>query len=272
MLATHPEVYVPASAKELHYFDREVLRHGWDWYVAHFQPGATRPARGEFTPDYARLRPEAVKAIARLLPELRLIFVIRDPVERTISQLRNFTLYRRPHARTGELLRHVVERRSSRLRNDYLRTIECWSRAFGPDSLLVVLYDELCADPVGVMATVAEHLGVDPAIRPPAERVSARVSVRADRVDQLAHEELIRWYLARMWLEPTRALDERLGGRVSHWIAAMEQQSSGPLSWRAYRRLRQLVLFPPWDMAYSLHDRRASRRISSVLAAIAPPS
>lgn len=262
MLASHPEVFLPEQAKELHYFDRVVLHQGWEWYLAQFRAGAAHRARGEITPDYARLTPAAVNAIAELLPGLRVIFLLRNPVDRTISQLHNFTTQRYRHASTGRLVRTAVERRSARLRNDYARTIRVWSDALGPEAVQIVLYDELVNDPRGAFALVARHLGVDDSFPLPDEVITTRVSVRPDRASNLRDEELIRWYLARMWLEPVRRLDQQLGGRVHHWVAQLEGALEAPVGWRAWRQLRRWVLFPPWDLVYRLYDAQRTLRVT----------
>lgn len=57
MLSEHPEVALPEAGKELHYFDREVLSHGLDWYIACFSGPGGAGCRGEITPEYARLPP-----------------------------------------------------------------------------------------------------------------------------------------------------------------------------------------------------------------------
>lgn len=87
-LAEHPDVAVPAE-KEAHYFDDETV----DWaapdherYHALFPPQDGR-LRGEATPIYCYW-PNALERIADYRPDIKLIFLIRDPVERAWSHWR----------------------------------------------------------------------------------------------------------------------------------------------------------------------------------------
>lgn len=83
-LACHPSIFLPAC-KETHYFSLHYSR-GWCWYEEQFHAGLDRGAMcGEITPYYL-FHPEAPNRIAATLPDARLIVLLRDPVERAISQ------------------------------------------------------------------------------------------------------------------------------------------------------------------------------------------
>lgn len=84
-LTAHPNIY-PASSKEIFFFDFEYeYNHGLDWYRSHFP----------VLPEFSYLTGEAsatyfnnLKAperIAKLLPNVKLIFIMRDPIDRAIS-------------------------------------------------------------------------------------------------------------------------------------------------------------------------------------------
>lgn len=83
LLEHHPGVFLPAD-KELHFFS---LHHaaGPDWYRRRFAPAEEDRRCGEITPYYL-FHPEAPGRIQRLLPGARLIVLLRDPVERCLSQ------------------------------------------------------------------------------------------------------------------------------------------------------------------------------------------
>ena len=81
-LLQHPGIHLPAS-KEAHYFtldhDKTV-----QWYAKHYAGAQRGQLRGDITPYYA-YHPYAAERIAALLPAVRLVYLVRDPVERTIS-------------------------------------------------------------------------------------------------------------------------------------------------------------------------------------------
>ncbi|WP_425989066.1 sulfotransferase domain-containing protein [Brevundimonas sp. TWP2-3-2] len=89
-LVEHPRIDMP-SIKEAHFFDDET---GVDWnapdygpYHALFRPRRAGMLRGEATPIYVYW-PNALERIAAYNPAIRLIVVLRDPVERAWSHWR----------------------------------------------------------------------------------------------------------------------------------------------------------------------------------------
>ncbi len=91
-LTAHPDVLEPKAAKASHYFDANFSK-GWSWYRAHFplqrwmdrERAAGRPVVvGEASPYYC-FHPLALDRIAARVPDVKLIIVLRDPVERAWS-------------------------------------------------------------------------------------------------------------------------------------------------------------------------------------------
>jgi len=84
LLKTHPRVFLP-PAKELHYFSLHAERSS-DWYSNHFRTSTSLQRCGEITPFYL-FHPAAPQRIKSLLPKAQLIVLLRDPVERCLSQV-----------------------------------------------------------------------------------------------------------------------------------------------------------------------------------------
>jgi hypothetical protein len=92
-LRTHPDVLPPVLHKGVHYFDTSYPR-GAGWYRAHFplratarrieRRSGTRPLTFESSPYYM-FHPLAADRIAHDLPGVRLLILLRDPVERAYS-------------------------------------------------------------------------------------------------------------------------------------------------------------------------------------------
>lgn len=82
-LAQHPNVR-PGCAKEVHYFDHN-FRLGPDWYSAHFPLRHRGATTGEATPYYF-CHPLAASRIKTELPDVRLVLMLRNPVDRARSQ------------------------------------------------------------------------------------------------------------------------------------------------------------------------------------------
>ncbi|MBB6118945.1 sulfotransferase domain-containing protein [Nocardiopsis algeriensis] len=84
-LSSHPEVVGPVLRKGVHYFDTGYDR-GPVWYRSHFPLRALLRGRKVFeSSPYYLFHPLAAERIARDLPEVRVVVVLRDPVERAFS-------------------------------------------------------------------------------------------------------------------------------------------------------------------------------------------
>ena len=81
-LKQHPEI-VPASKKEIQYFS-QFYNKGYDWYLQHFKLRDDNLQSGEASPFYL-FHPHAAARIAQALPEVRIIVLLRNPVQRAIS-------------------------------------------------------------------------------------------------------------------------------------------------------------------------------------------
>ena len=83
-ITDHPQIY-PASNKEILFFDSK-YSFGLDWYKSHFPIISSRTyLTGEASPTYLINSIKAAERILQILPEVKLIFIIRDPVDRAIS-------------------------------------------------------------------------------------------------------------------------------------------------------------------------------------------
>lgn len=185
-LREHPAVLGP-SWKEVNYFDRHYAR-GETWYRGHF-PNVLRvrrvkrrglePVVAEASTGYLfhPLAPERVKA---LLPDARLVALVRDPVERAYSHYqhevalgREALSFEEAIDREEERMRGEVERMlddpgyfsyawwnyTYLARGRYAEQLERWFAVFARDQLLVIPIGDLRSRPRETYALVLEHVG-----------------------------------------------------------------------------------------------------------------
>ena len=171
-LRRHPDIGM-ADVKEVHYFDDEdVFAHepsDHAAYEAHFS--GAEPIHGETTPIYLWWKP-ACERIHRYNPEMKLIAVLRDPMDRAYSQW-NMELNRGDEIREfrsaieAELEQRKIDpdqqhRVFSYLsRGFYAEQIERYQRTFARDQLLWVKYEDLRDDPESQFVRIFDHLGID---------------------------------------------------------------------------------------------------------------
>jgi hypothetical protein len=244
ILASHPEIQMPHRGrdpfnKEIHYFDREVLTQPLSWYAAHFdggEGGAVRSVRGEITPAYSILPAPVVEQIGRLMPHLRVVFVVRNPVDRIWSALlMTFAAWRPdrpPELPSVAALVRRAERPEVILRTDYLRTLAIWRRVYGSDAVHLVKFEDQFASRQPTLAAILAHIGADPSWVPP---VVPEEKVWAS--PELACPPFLRFHLARRWLGQACALDALFPGRFSDWVADLQAAiEAAPLRWAAMSR------------------------------------
>lgn len=100
------------------------------WYASLFKAGEGK-IKGEITPSYSVLNPSDVEKIHKLIPDVKIIFIIRNPIDRTWSHLRfhnnRFNIKGLP---TLKELQKFVDSPSVALKGDYIRTIKIWRNYF----------------------------------------------------------------------------------------------------------------------------------------------
>lgn len=82
LLKKHPNIYLPTK-KEIHFFTLNFYK-GNEWYENHFDACSSKQICGEVTPYYI-FHPYALQRIKQLCPEVKLIILLRDPVQRALS-------------------------------------------------------------------------------------------------------------------------------------------------------------------------------------------
>ena len=159
-LRRHPELFLPEE-KEIHYFDRSFHRPLHE-YAARFEPGAGRLC-GEITPGYSILEPSRIRFVRRLRPGLRLLLLLRDPIERAWSQAL-MNLVQHPGRRFEEVpeeefVHHFRSPRSV-ARGDYAAILGRWSREFPSEQLFVGFFEDVAERPQELLERIFRFLGV----------------------------------------------------------------------------------------------------------------
>lgn len=137
-----------------------------DWYLRLFdRPEAEGKAIGEITPLYCALPPEGIAHVRELLGPIRLVYIIRDPRKRALSQLR-MTLQRRYPKRllgpTRSEVFEALEHTPIAHRGDYATYIPRWEAVFGEEALLYLPFGLIQREPAEALARVERHFGLAP--------------------------------------------------------------------------------------------------------------
>jgi hypothetical protein len=156
-------VFLP-ERKELHWLDHKWDRPLRDW-ASHFAPGRGR-VRGEITPAYGLLPAERIRFLRRILPELRLVLLLRHPADRAWSQvaMELERAGRRPDTVPEAELLAALEADAVRSRSAYGEILGRWLAVFPAESLLVGFHEEIAEKPRELLVRVFRHIGVSDAV------------------------------------------------------------------------------------------------------------
>jgi len=160
LLKQHPEVCMPKHHKEVHFFDRYYNR-GVDWYKALFAHCGNKCA-GEITPAYLYDK-RCPKRIHDLLPDVKLIAILRNPIDRAYSQFK-FTI--REQGYRGSFSQFLEDHRDAMERGLYYKQISEYLKYFSETKLKILLFEDIVANPLQGMAEVFAFLGVDTSFIP----------------------------------------------------------------------------------------------------------
>ncbi len=159
-LREHPDLFL-TDQKEIEYFDNNFdldLR----WYSNKFLGGIGK-VKGEISPSYCYLPEKRIRFIRIILPNVRLIFLMRNPIDRTWSHAfmsivtrTGRTLEQIPDAEFLEYFRKPWVMQAS----NYPAMLDHWLGVFPRDQLFLGLYDAIKSDPQGLLREIFEFLGV----------------------------------------------------------------------------------------------------------------
>jgi hypothetical protein len=159
-LRTHPQVYLPPARKEVHFFDWHYER-GIDWYESYFPDEKIKEkhqAIGEVTPKYL-FDPLVPDRISDHLPSVKLIAVLRNPVERAYS---HYGLRIRDQGIQVDFQTFIEKNQEVVDRGKYAQQLHRYLDHFSRDQLLVIIFERFIQDPELVHREIGDFLGVSP--------------------------------------------------------------------------------------------------------------
>lgn len=203
-------------------------RYDDGWYASLFNPAGDR-LKGEITPAYSFLRPREIKHIKDIMPQVKIIFLIRNPVERSWSAIK-YHIWRRA---TGQAPRssdpidalslddfkRIAEKPGFVMRGDYVRTIENWSACFPRSQFFIGFFEDIAQNPQHFLMDLFDFLGVAPSD----EHISQRAFKRANPSPKKPMPEKLRLYLTERYYPQMKVLSEVVGGYAIEWQEEAEK-------------------------------------------------
>jgi hypothetical protein len=160
-LRCHPDIFLP-DAKEDYFFSHHFYQRTFVSYARRFAPGRGR-LKGEITPGYGILPRARIRLIHAINPSMKLVFVARNPLERSWSEALMNLVDKRHRA-----LADVTEQEFAdycrfgpcRARSDYISILQSWLSVFPREQLFLGLYEQVSDDPQRLLQDMLQFLGV----------------------------------------------------------------------------------------------------------------
>ena len=172
-LDNHPQVFIPK--KELHYFSNSKnLKKGLRWYESQFSKSDNTIAIGEKTAGYLLLE-QVPGLIHDLVPNAKIIIVLRDPVTRAISQINHHIRYGLvpPDLNSTELIKSKkfkkIDQNFSILeRGRYLGQIKRYHQIFGTENVFILINElDIQQNSTQTLVNVCDFLSIDSSVEFP---------------------------------------------------------------------------------------------------------
>ena len=196
---------------------RYLLKRRTDrWYLSLLTAPAGK-LTGDISPAYSTLDESTVHHIVAMLPTVKVIFILRNPIARAWSHAKmDFQRFQRRHVSdvTHEALVAHFESAASRLRTDYARTLSIWDRFVPADRFLTAFFDDLVAYPKQFFNDVLAFLGVEPETDANERLLLTKINDSGDDVIPPRSRD----YLAAKYGPAIYALRRRFGARVEPWL------------------------------------------------------
>jgi len=229
-ISRYPKVSASDLAWDLRYF-----LGSWsdEWYASLFAQGRGRTV-GETTPDYSVLGRKRVAHVREIMPEAKIVFMMRNPLERAWSQSLMDVRERDLEDVTNEEFYRHFESRRSRMFTDYLKTLKTWDAFFPREQIFVGFLEDIHFYPNRLLARVYRFLGVDASV----DYKVIRRKIHSRDVETMPTRLAVR--LAEAYLEDAKALEGRFGGYASFWRYSAQRLVEDPPE-------EESIAYPLWE-------------------------
>lgn len=197
-------------------------RRNHAWYANLFRP-ADRQITGDITPAYANLGEHTVQMIAELMPDVKIIYLLRNPLRRTWSDtLKHFSDRGHPGMANveSEKISRYLHQKKVHKHSNYLRNLSVWEKYFPQHRIFIGFFDSLSSNPAGFLRSILEFLEVDTAGDAIPRTVSQKHGSRGSQEIPLPCAR----YLAQRYYPELEILHRRFNNaHTAGWLADAER-------------------------------------------------
>ena len=193
--------------------------HTTEWYSSIFEPGREK-ITGDITPAYSTLDINQVSYIHELMPNAKIIFLMRNPIDRAWSQVKMLAEENNLNLNniSREFIFKTINSKRQILRGDYKRTLYNW-QTYYKEQFFIGFFEEITERPEDFLVRLCRFLEIDASreIVPETIRDKINIGVNLSVPSDVAH------YLAKMYYEDIKELYKLFDGYAGRWLEYAEK-------------------------------------------------
>lgn len=165
-LNSHSEIFIP-DIKEVKYFSNYFDIYDRHSYLSLFST-TTKKIKGDVSPSYAILPEIRIAHIQKLLPDLKIIIFLRNPVDRMWSHYKHHFTYKESIFAFRDNDNNLLDDKifdgltgsCIKVYTDYFSIINRWLKFFPKENLYIDFYDSIASKPQTLLTDIFSWLGV----------------------------------------------------------------------------------------------------------------
>ncbi|MEA2347914.1 MAG: hypothetical protein QOG62_1701 [Thermoleophilaceae bacterium] len=182
-LRQHPDIAM-SKPKELNFFiETRTWQNGVEWYEEHWPDNAL--VRGEASPNYTAHPhfPGVAEKMAEVVPDAKLIFLVRDPISRMVSQyIHNYT----KRAEHRDLAATLLDANKTYVnRSRYMFQLDQFLPYYKPESIMVIDSGNLRDQRMETLQRIFRFVGVDDGFNSKKYKEEKHVTSDKERLNRL---------------------------------------------------------------------------------------
>ena len=185
-----------------------------EWYASLFRHRGTKRFAGEVTPEYAILGKDGFEHLKTLAPEVRVLFIMRNPVTRAWSQALHQCRSRGLDATrlSPEAIGALLDEPQFQQLGDYIATLDTMAAVFRPDQTLELFYEDIHKDRLAALEQVCRFIGISYSAR-----LFDKAGRRFNQSQEAALPDAVRARLRETYKPMAQAVRQRIGRVPDSW-------------------------------------------------------
>lgn len=193
------------------------------WYTSLFDIREPHKIRGDINPGYSSLTCESVENIHNLMPDAKIILLLRNPITRTWSHacMNTYNIGQNIASMSEEELKALFNRRGFVELGDYPKILETW-QSYYPygKQLFVGFFEEISQTPEQLLTEICNFIGINDLNTELSSLSKKKINVAKQKKEMPPN---IATYLAKMYYDDIKYLNKQFGKKTNDWLKYAEQ-------------------------------------------------